>query len=82
MRGVNHVAQMASLYDLDKKSLKWWKELLYWLLMFAAVNAWIIFHQLHLDGRTSHMELEGVIHHVQSNGDKNQEVKDCWSMHV
>jgi len=29
MRGVNHVAQMASLYDLDKKSLKWWKELLY-----------------------------------------------------
>jgi len=45
--------------------------------MFAAVNAWIIFHQLHLDGRTSHMELEGVIHHVQSNGDKNQEVKDC-----
>jgi len=39
------------------------------MLVFAAVKAWVIHHQLRYAGRTFHVELaEGVIHHAQSKG--------------
>jgi hypothetical protein len=37
--GVDLADQMASLYDLDRKSLNWWKKVFYRLLMFSAVNS-------------------------------------------
>ena len=36
--------QMAGLYDLDQKSLKWWKKVFYLFLLFAnlLVNLWVV----------------------------------------
>jgi len=38
------------------------------MLVFAAVNAWVIYHQPRRNGRTFHVEQAGVIHHAQSKG--------------
>ena len=50
MGGVDRADQMAGVYELDRKSLKWWKKVLYRMLNFAAVNSWVIFKQLQRDG--------------------------------
>jgi hypothetical protein len=46
MSGVDLADQMAGLYDLDRKSLKWWKKVFYRLLMFSKVNSWAIYEEL------------------------------------
>ena len=35
--------QMTELYELDRKSNKWWKKVFYRLIMMTVVNAWIIY---------------------------------------
>jgi len=63
--------------DLDRKSLKWRKKLLYRMLMFAA---WVIYHQLHRHGRPFHVELEeSVIHHAQCKGVR-QKSRGGWPL--
>ncbi|XP_018574683.1 piggyBac transposable element-derived protein 4-like [Anoplophora glabripennis] len=42
MGGVDLSDQFTGLYDIDRKSLKWWKKVFYTLLLTSAVNAWII----------------------------------------
>ena len=39
MGGVDRADQMAGLYDLDRRSNKWWKKVLYRMLMVSAVNS-------------------------------------------
>ncbi|GLV33472.1 hypothetical protein CBL_20209, partial [Carabus blaptoides fortunei] len=46
MGGVDLADQMAGLYDLDRKSSKWWKKVFYRLIMMAAVNAWILSNEV------------------------------------
>lgn len=46
MGGVDIADQMATLYDHDRKSAKWWKKVFYKLLMISAVNAWIVFKEV------------------------------------
>ena len=46
MGGVDLSDQLTELYDVDRKSLKWWKKVFYKLLLTAAVNAWIICKEL------------------------------------
>ena len=46
MGGVDLADQMAGLYDLDRKSLKWWKKFFYRFLLFAAVNSWVVYKEL------------------------------------
>lgn len=46
MGGVDMADQMSTLYDLDRKSAKWWKKVFYKLLMSAVVNAWVIQNDL------------------------------------
>ncbi|XP_044761190.1 piggyBac transposable element-derived protein 1-like [Coccinella septempunctata] len=46
MGGVDLADQMSGLYELDRKSTKWWKKIFYRLMMMAAVNSWIIYCQL------------------------------------
>ena len=46
MGGVDIADQMAGVYDLDRKSLKWWKKVFYRLLLFTSVNAWIIYKEV------------------------------------
>jgi len=41
MGGANRAADIASLHGLDRKSLKWWKKVLYQIVSFATVNAWL-----------------------------------------
>lgn len=43
MGGVDRSDQMATLYEPDRKSLKWWIKVFYRLLMMAVVNSWIIY---------------------------------------
>ena len=38
--------QMAGLYDLNRKSLKWEKKVFYRFLFFAAVNSWVAHKEL------------------------------------
>ncbi|XP_049957670.1 piggyBac transposable element-derived protein 4-like [Schistocerca serialis cubense] len=42
MGGVDLADQMSTLYDLDRKSDKWWKKVSYKLLLTIVVNAWIL----------------------------------------
>ncbi|XP_049779187.1 piggyBac transposable element-derived protein 4-like [Schistocerca cancellata] len=42
MGGVDLADQMSTLYDLDRKSDKWWKKVFYKLLLTIVVNAWIL----------------------------------------
>lgn len=45
MGGVDLSDQLTGLYDIDRKSLKWWKKVFYKLLLTTAVNAWIIYKE-------------------------------------
>ena len=47
MGSVDRADQMVGLYELDRKSTKWWKKVLYRMLAFPAVNAWVIYKKLH-----------------------------------
>ena len=46
MGGVDLADQMAGLYDLDRKSLKWWKKVIFRSLIFFSVNALVVFREL------------------------------------
>ena len=46
MGDVDLADQIAGLYDLDRKSLKWWKKVFYRCLMFSIVNSWVVYKQL------------------------------------
>ena len=46
MGGVDLADQIAGLYALDRKSLKWWKKIFYRCLMFSIVNSWVVYKQL------------------------------------
>lgn len=46
MGGVDLSDQLVGLYDMDRKTRKWWKRVFYRLLMTAAVNSYIIFTEL------------------------------------
>ena len=45
MGGVDLANQIAGLYDLDRKLLKWWK-VFYRCPMFSIVNSWVVYKQL------------------------------------
>ncbi|GFY45276.1 hypothetical protein TNIN_4581 [Trichonephila inaurata madagascariensis] len=44
--GVDLADQMANVYELDRKSCKWWKKVFFRLLMSTVVNSWIAFCEL------------------------------------
>lgn len=46
MRGVDLADQLSTLYDINRKSSKWWKKVFYKLLMTSVVNAWILFQDI------------------------------------
>ena len=46
MGGVDLADQMAGLYDLDRKSLKWWKKVIFRSLIFSSVKAWVVYKEL------------------------------------
>lgn len=46
MGGVDLADQMTALYDLNRKSQKWWKKVYYKLLMIAVHNSYIIYGEL------------------------------------
>ncbi|KAF2891532.1 hypothetical protein ILUMI_14641 [Ignelater luminosus] len=46
MGGVDLSDQLTSLYEVEKKSMKWCKKVFYELLLTTAVNAWIIYKEL------------------------------------
>jgi len=47
MGGVDLADQLAGLYDIDRKSNKWWKKVFYRLLLTSVVNSWILFQDIH-----------------------------------
>lgn len=42
MEGVNHADEMVTLYDLDRRSGKWWKKVFFRLLMTCVNNSYIL----------------------------------------
>ncbi|CAH1974762.1 unnamed protein product [Acanthoscelides obtectus] len=46
MGGVDLADQMSGVYNLDRKSCKWWKKVFYRLLMISVVNSWVIYNDL------------------------------------
>lgn len=46
MGGVDHADQMSTLYELDRRSTKWWKKVFFRLLMVALCNAHIVYQEL------------------------------------
>ena len=46
MSGVGVADQMPGVYNFNRKSLKWWKKVFYRCILFASVNAWIIYKEL------------------------------------
>lgn len=47
MGGVDSADQLSGMYELDRKSQKWWKKVFYRLVMMSAVHSWIIYVNLH-----------------------------------
>ena len=47
MGGVDRADQLSGMYELDRKSQKWWKKVFYRLVMMSSVNSWIIYIDLH-----------------------------------
>lgn len=45
MGGVDLSDQLSSLYEIDRKSQKWWRKVFYKLLLTTATNAWIVFKE-------------------------------------
>ena len=43
MGGADLADQIAGFYDLERKSLKWWKKVFYRCLMFSIVNSWFVY---------------------------------------
>lgn len=46
MGGVDLADQMSGVYDMGRKSCKWWKKIFYRLLMVAVVNSWVIYNDV------------------------------------
>ena len=46
MGSVDFAHQIAGLYNLGRKSLKWWKKVFYRCFMFSIVNPWVVYEQL------------------------------------
>lgn len=46
MGGVDHADHIIGLYDLDRRSNKWWKKVFYRLLLTAVHNAHVIYEEL------------------------------------
>ncbi|GFV56012.1 piggyBac transposable element-derived protein 4 [Trichonephila clavipes] len=46
MGGVDLADQMANVYELDRKSWKWWEKKFFRLLMSTVVNSWIAYREL------------------------------------
>ncbi|GFR33577.1 rho guanine nucleotide exchange factor 10-like protein [Trichonephila clavata] len=46
MGGVDLAVQMANVYELDRKSCKYWKKYFFLLLMSSVVNSWIAYCEL------------------------------------
>lgn len=46
MGGVDMTDQYTVLYDIDRKSDKWWKRVFQRLLMTSVTNAWVLYKQL------------------------------------
>jgi len=46
MGGVDLADQMTSLYDIDRKSQKWWRKVYYKLLMMAVYNSFVVFREV------------------------------------
>uniref|UniRef100_A0A0L8HQH0 PiggyBac transposable element-derived protein domain-containing protein n=1 Tax=Octopus bimaculoides TaxID=37653 RepID=A0A0L8HQH0_OCTBM len=47
MGGVDRSDQMVTLYELDKKSRKWWTKVFFRLLMTATYNNYVIHSEIH-----------------------------------
>lgn len=56
MGGVDLSDQMVGLYDMDRKTGKWWKRVFYRLLMTSAVNSWILYNELKRRNKRSSLE--------------------------
>ncbi|GFQ95651.1 rho guanine nucleotide exchange factor 10-like protein [Trichonephila clavata] len=46
MESVELADQMANVYELDRKSCKWWKNVFFCPLMSTVVNSWIAYCEL------------------------------------
>lgn len=46
MGGVDLADQMTSLYDINRKSQKWWRKVYYKLLMMAVYNSFVVFKEV------------------------------------
>ena len=42
MMGVDRLDQMATYYSFLRKSVKWWRKVMFWLLEVSVVNAYIV----------------------------------------
>lgn len=46
MGGVDKSDQYSTVYDIDRKSNKWWKRVFHRLIQMAVSNSWILYQQL------------------------------------
>nr|CAH7736512.1 unnamed protein product [Callosobruchus chinensis] len=46
MGGVDLSDQMVGMYEVDRKSQKWWRKVFYKLLLTAVVNAWTLYKEI------------------------------------
>nr|CAH7714247.1 unnamed protein product [Callosobruchus chinensis] len=46
MGGVDLTDQMVGMYEVDRKSQKWWRKVFYKLLLTAVVNAWTLYKEI------------------------------------
>ncbi|XP_055376720.1 piggyBac transposable element-derived protein 4-like [Condylostylus longicornis] len=75
MGGVDLADKMVGVYDLDRKSTKWWKKVFFRLIMTCAVNAWIVYSEIHREKKPFKDFLVDLSEQLIANGRKSAAIK-------
>jgi hypothetical protein len=75
MGGVDLADQKAAVYDINRKSTKWWKKVFFKLLMLSVVNSWIIHQAMHRQKTTLIVFLTTLAEKMIEEGTKNSKRK-------
>ena len=60
MGGVDKEDQMTVYYSFQRKSIKWWKKVFFWLLEVSVINSYHLYRQC-IEGASSHLMYRRVI---------------------
>ena len=56
MSGVDFADQFSAYYKFVRRTLKWWRKLMFWLLEVSIVNSYLLYKRVHRGRCLSHID--------------------------